>query len=795
MKVEKMTRKVELKALLSGAVALAPLMWAVAPTVAAAQQQPVTAVADDNEILVTAQRREQSIVDVPAAVTAIGGDAIQKLNLTDMPNVASQVPNFTVQYERGPNTTPSFNIRGVGSDNLTGRLNESSVGIYTDDVYLGDENMLNGGLFDIQRVEILRGPQGTLFGRNTTAGLVHFVSNAPTRELSGHASALYGANNAVTLEGAISGGIGEKVRVRLAGKWDRNDGHWHNTYLGAGQNGVPEKLGARNIWGLRGTIDIDFGPRTMLRVIGSFSENHSETTPVNLLGALKPGTAPGDEAYTREEQCTSTQILSGACFSHVQLTDPAALQVPREKPAGGITSFTSEDLRVDGQGKSITARLTSEFDWATFTSITNYSKNRFYQGIEAGYLTISVGQDERRLQPRSNEARQFSQELRLNGSTDAFDWVVGGLYYQDRKNSNIILNIDGNSLTSTTTGVKSYSHALFGQVDSHISDQVTLSIGARYTGDKRTLTEAVTVSPFLGVTQDVRAYMIAQGLPVETDKRDVTGKFGVSWEPSDDATYYLSLSRGMKGPGFNNGFSPFSSPARNAAVAGPVASEVIDSIEIGAKNRFLDRRVGLNLAAFYYKYQDKQVVFGTFDPASGGILQNYISVGDADVWGAEAELFFRPDEHWDFTFAGGLTDNKIVRSDVIVADREARPIPLEGKRLVNTPEYTFNAILGYHLPVADAGVFTLQTEVNGRSKVITSLVNDPLGKIPSRILTNLRVLWESPTGRHTAQVFVTNVFNIKHENFLIDTVANTLGALVIQEGEGRLWGVKFGTRF
>jgi iron complex outermembrane receptor protein len=769
---------------------------------AALSQQPASSGGSEatdqlGEIIVTAQKREQSLIDIPAAITAITGTTVRDLNVSSFPAIAEEIPSFVVTYERGENTTPSFNLRGIQGDNLGSRLNESSVAIYTDGVYLGDENMLNGLVFDVQRVEVLRGPQGTLFGRNTTGGLVNFISETPTKELSGYGSVLYGSDNAVTLEGAVSGAVSDTIRARIAGMWDRNDGYYRNSNEAAGQDGVSSKLGAKDVYGFRGIIDADVDDQTLLRFIVFYSKSDSQTTPPYLLGTLKPGTV-GPGPYTRAQQCTTRQIFAGQCISQAQIF--GALPNGGDQSGVGTTVLTPQQLRAVGEGEGITGELTHHMDWATLTSIANFTTNEFWQGFEAGRASPSFDLD---IEPsvyatRDNTAHQWSEELRLDGSTSLFDWVGGAFYYDDKKYNATLIGVNAYQIGDTTiASVDSHSYALFGQLDNHLSDQWTIETGARFTGNIRDLTVAETYNSFSPATtfQDIHAYMQAHDLPTESDTRDWTGKLGLTWKPSADDSYYGSVSRGIKGVGFNAGFIPTNTPAANAALAGPVGEEQLLSYEIGAKNRLFDRTLSINSAIFFYDYKNKQVSLPIFDPSTNTASFNFINVGTVHVWGAETEIHYRPDKHWDLSLSAGYVGNEITKSGVVTPDNFGVLVSLQGKQLIQTPQWTFNTILAYHVPTHNLGVFTLQNEEHGIASQNFSIVNDPLADEPAYVLTNFRILWESPQGIYNAQAYVTNAFSKNYALDVLDSVTAEGGKLVLTEGEPRLWGVKLGMRF
>lgn len=796
------------------AASVTPLMFGATP--AFAQQAKDTG--DIGDIIVTAQRREQNLIDVPAAITAIGGEKLGQLNMSTIASIQTQIPNFTVKFARGANTTPSFNIRGLRGDELA--INESSIAVYTDDAYLGDVTLLIGSIFDVQRVEVLRGPQGTLFGRNTTGGLVHFISAKPTKELSGYANVLYGEDNEWAVEGAVSGPITEHIRARVSGRFNTHDGHYTNEYLGAGTNGVERKVGDREVWAVRGIVDMDLGEDTLLRIIGGYSKNNSQTIPQRSLGAVKPGqttpTGPGGRFWSRSQMCNLSDILAAKCLGYAQIALGAAPNATRGTGLA-ITNRTPYDLRVKARSWYTTANLTHDFGWGTLTAITHYNDNRYVQSIDGDYgSTPSIGKDLDVVQVTGNTSHEFSQEVRLNGSTDAFDWVTGAYFYQDKKYTFNDQNVLPATITPTSTiahtlnqlEVKTRSEAVFAQLDNHLSDKLTLTVGARYSAELREAKLATTqllfgcLPPtFVCVSRaavDIAAYRASIGTSNKAVVRTLTGRLALTWEPSKDQTYYTSYSRGAKSPGFSFGFNPNSSPAANSQAMGPVGQETLDAFELGAKWRFLNGRLTVNSAAFFYNFDGKQATLTQFNPSTSSTFSNYINVGTAQMYGAETEINFRPTQRWDFTLSGGALHSKITKSAVSVVNSFGEVVPLQGIPLDGTHKWNFNFVGAYHLPLESIGTVTLQGEVNGTQAMNPTLQNEPLGSLgPDRYLANVRLFWESQDKRYNAQLFVTNVFNHVFADITQDVVLGnaTGGRLVYREGEGRLWGVKLGATF
>lgn len=781
----------------------APLLMIASP--AYAQADPTTAAhapTDETqsdglttgEIVVTAQKRAQSLIDVPAAVTAIDTATITERNLTNITSITALVPNFAVNYNRGGNTVPTLTIRGISSDGLSSRVNESSIAVYMDEVYLGDESMLTGAIFDVGRVEVLRGPQGTLFGRNTTGGLTHFVSALPTKEFSGRASALYGSDNWTLIEGAVSGPISDRIRFRVAGQWDRHDGHYTNTLLNRPAN-VPRELGAKDVWGVRGILEFDLADTTLLRLTAQHVESHSQTTPGRSPGALDPADPTG------RTFCTLDRILAGDCVSRFSAGNPTLFPPHGNRKAGlGTTNLTADELAVGLNTDMFTANLSVDLDWATLTAISNYSTNQYSQLADSDAGSDESGQAFNLKSSGANRERQFSQEVRLSGSQGAINWVGGLYYYMDKKESRVTAQTIASPglagpgpISGSESQVKTNAAAIFAQVDVPLADKWTLTIGQRYSDETRKLTRARS---FVGAaTNDVLAFMNANGYETKPHTRDLTGKISLAFEPSVDHSMYLSYSRGAKSVGFNTVYSSRTTDfgLNNANATGPVGQEKLDAFEFGLKNRLFDRKLQINSAVFYYNFDGKQQVLNQF--INGSPSARFINVGQVRLYGAETEIRFEPNEDWDFTFSGGWLENKITKSSVVVADPTRGQMSLQGKRLQQTPKFTYNFTVARHLTIDDIGTFTLQGEGNGVTKQFYSITNNPLAQEKARFVANARLFWRSPDERFRAELSVTNLFKKNYYLYAQDAVISQLGFVASTEAESRLWSLKVGMNF
>lgn len=740
------------------------------------------------DIIVTAQRRDQAVIDVPIAVSVLSSKQVENLNLSTFTSISQQTPNFNITFRLGSNSPPDLNIRGIRGEGSFSRVNESSVAVYVDDVYLGDESSLSGQMFDVDRVEVLRGPQGTLFGRNTTGGLVQFVSAAPTRELRGKGSVLVGSDNWVALNGAVSGPVSDGIRTRLAGQFERHDGHFTNrsTYPGA-----PKKLAGKNVWSIRSTTDFDIGDTSMLRLQVTHSETNSQSTPSFGLGVWRDAT---------KARCTRDEIFAAQCVDNVVLSGQPHQILPHSGDA--ITEASVDELAITQNLTSITAKLETDVGGASLINIANYTHVKSRTGVDGDASTTPSGlQGSNIIGVFSNDARQFSDELRIQGKSDRINWVAGLFYYQDTKKNNILttlrtdakvkfLQIDSNVRVDTKSG------AIFGQADWKFADLWTLSVGARYTIENRHLLE--TNATLVGVlpTADILA-QVENPNPVT---KDVTGRVSLTWEPSPDNTLFVSYSRGAKSVAYNAFFldpSPALASVRaNAKLAGPVGQEHVDAFEIGSKNRLFDRKLMLNLAAFYYRFNGKQELLSVVDLTSGTPIASnrFLNVGVAEIYGAELELAYSPSPRWDFNMSGGLLHTRITDSDLKISSPNLGVINLEGLPLPQTPAWNVSGQLAYHIPAGRAGAFTLQAEGRAQAKQNFVLTNDPIVDIPSYGIVNFRILWESADKKFNGQVFVTNAFAKDYFARLNETNI-TAGSLIAQMGEPRLWGAKFGVSF
>lgn len=465
------------KSFRSWVVELALAMLLFAPAVSSAQGSVI------EEIVVTAQKREQSLQDVSIAVTAFSGDMVEDFGFEDTRDIFYQTPNVSVsQYSYGAGIT----IRG--NPTLNNALGgEGNVALYFDDIYRPVSFYGGNEMLDVERVEVLRGPQGTLFGRNSTSGLVHFISRKPTEEFEGYANVEFGSYSTRVFEGAISGPLSDRVRGRLAVKYHENDGFQRNQGPAGGKLAVKERLAAR------GHLEFDLSDAVNLLLSVEVTDHDDIGQAFNYWGQLDPVTLT---------QCEPKRIWSGQCvgggafFGLPQFGDPE-LDVNKpyteHDPDNGDGKYTLETL-------TVTAKLSWQLSESIeLISITGYDgHDRFFNTDEDGSATGVFGGFYQYNDSYTTDGDQYSQELRLSGAHDHTDWMLGLFYYDnDLRSTSHVEALEGLvsfQVPGTISDLETTSWAVFGEYARELAETVRIFAGFRYTDEERevdVLTETI----------------------------------------------------------------------------------------------------------------------------------------------------------------------------------------------------------------------------------------------------------------------------------------------------------------
>ncbi|MCB2014660.1 MAG: TonB-dependent receptor [Sphingobium sp.] len=638
--------------LIVGAVALAPTMaWAQTSTSSDTRLE---------EIVVTAQKREQRGNDVGVSLSVLTSSEIKRAGINSLVDVSSQTPNLQMKNVLG-NSITNVTIRGIGLNDYASN-NNPAAGVYVDNVYLVSPAMLTFGFFDVERIEVLKGPQGDLYGRNTTAGAVNIISKKPTDTTEIEVETGYGSYQRWHLDGAVGGALTPTLDARFAVQTVQQNSGWQTNYV----NG--EKVGKVNR--TSGRLQLAWKPQGDVRV---------------LLNA-HAGYERSEEMLNHVENVTTTENLP-------YLNKPYI--------AG---SSVDPEMNVDSFGGSLTV------DWTispalTLTSISAYENyDRFNVRDVDGTSLVQLDYT------AHNKIRQFSQELRLNYVSGDITLIGGAFYSHDvveaRDSYSIIDFLPslgdtvGNTYRQRTEAYAGFLHAEW-----TLAPKFTLIGGLRYTHENKLFNNVTT---FFGSNGNYIDVFPALSRSYSTSR--VSGKIGLNYKPVDDTLIYASISRGFKSGGFQGQltFDP--------AVITPFNDESITAYEVGVKSRLLPN-LQFNAAIFDYEYHDAQFYGPIFNEPGIGVLFGLANVGNARVYGAEADIIWRPVSGLDLRFGVGTIDTKIIKSIVAgVAD---------GSKLPNAPELTLNGLMRYNWALSDTIKADITLSGNYQSSMAFDVVLNP----------------------------------------------------------------------
>ncbi|NML07215.1 TonB-dependent receptor [Sphingomonas sp. G-3-2-10] len=666
-------------------------------------------VAEDNgEIVVTARRREESLLDVPIAVTAFSGEQLEKNGAIDITDIGQTTPNVTVEVSRGTNSTLSAFIRGVGQQDPVAGF-EAGVGLYLDDVYLNRPQAAVLDIYDVERIEVLRGPQGTLYGRNTIGGAVKYVTrrigNDPTIKLRG----TYGTYNQADIVVSASAPIGD-TGLKVGGAFARLSRGGFGENLTTGQDNYN-----KDIWAGRATIEFEPATSAYFRVSGDYTKDKSNTRGGH---RLIPGIASG------------TPVLADVYDSR-----------------GGLVSPTQD---VESWGITGLAEL-KPADWLTFRSITGYRKDDSASPIDFDALA-AVQVDV----PAYYNNEQFSQEAQFLIDTGSFSGLVG-IYYLDAKSRTVFdVRLPGGVTALTFGNVSTDTTAVFGDFTYDFNDMFSVSAGGRYTWDTRRATVIRNTylgggSPYFGGTGTLFAQ--TSNFSGIGSFEEFTPRASLSFKPTADHQLYASWSKGFKGGGFDprGQSSACRTPLGGACNDQQVYDfmsfdpEKVTTYEIGWKASMFDRRLSWALAVFNSDYTDVQVP-GSIGTTVGGI-QTFIGVttnaGKARIRGVEFEgnaVLARDlgatGGRLNLSWSLGYMDAKYLRFI------DARGIDVASRRKIqNTPDLTASATLGYSVPVGD-GSISVSGTWSYRSDSQQFELRTPMLDQPAYSLFDANFVWE-----------------------------------------------------
>jgi len=734
-------------------VSVAAILSAVSASAAVAAENPALV----EEVIVTAQKRAENLQNVPASVSAVTGDALRQQQISSVEGLAQSLPNVNFGQTTG---NARIAIRGVGFDNIS-LGNEGRIAYHVDGVYVSRPAAALATFYDVERVEVLRGPQGTLYGRNATGGAVNLVSRAPTRDFGGYLDGTVGNYGLYKAEGALSGPLSDAVSGRVAFQVVERGGYGKNVTTG-------EDVDDQSTRAIRAQLRLEPTPQVQLTLSGDYFTEDDHAYSFHFLGQ---GSLPNP---------TSTPALPGIV--------PKGLLI-----GGGVTANKRDSAADSGPSNSrefwgLGANLHATLGAVELNAVTGYRSSDFKTTTDLDATSARLT-----IYDQLENSTQFSQELRLSGDFRRAEWVIGGYYFKESLFGGTRVALDPAVLgpPRPTTGLKqgffglgsidTDAYALFGRLRLHLSDQVAVNFGARYSDERKEIDEenkldlTTAYPPFVPVYPPTPPGVRRQ---TSASWTSFTPSVTVEFKPTQDLLLYATYSKGFKSGGFNLG-----------NVQPPFAPEKITDYEVGLRADWLEGRLRTNLSAFNYDYTDLQV------SKVNGTVISIENAANAKVRGLEAEVLLRPTEPLRLEANFALLDSEYenyVSSDP--ARAALGPIDLSGNDLTQAPRYTVNLNASYRWDTA-LGTITARGEARWVDRVFFTQYNLAHISQPAYELFNAFLTWESADRGWTASAYVRNIAD--KEIISSGLVSSTLvGAPFVGSLEPpRTYGLTVGRRF
>ncbi|HEX7875079.1 MAG TPA: TonB-dependent receptor [Sphingobium sp.] len=785
-----------LKASLQGTASL--IASIVIAGAAHAQASPSSGSASDRtedasgnpEIIVTAQFREQSLQQTPLAITAVNAAMLESRSQTNIAEVASQAPSVTLKPQ-GTSFGPALgaSIRGIGQFDFNPGF-EPGVGVYVDDVYFAT---LTGSIFDLldlDRVEVLRGPQGTLAGKNSIGGAIKLYSKKPRGDGSGFVSGAYGIRNRIDLRGAVDLGLAKGLALRISGVSKVQEGYVDRIDYGCSHPGggipalrtategcVVAKDGDVNYQAFRGQLRWEPTPNLEINLAGDYTRDHRRS-PAGVLtfanytgpGFINPygGAIPYDSRFICGKYCNY------AAFQSPAMAGPLGPLSPN----GYAQSVTEDkvDLKAYGFSGTIDLKLGDDASLKSITAYRNYSA---FFGNDDDYspLAHSLGRS-------YVDFWSFSQELRLSGVAfnDMLDYTVGGFY---QKQKSVYLTFQDLRYAApgfppfiATDTLPAETKAAFAHVAFHATDRFTLTAGLRYTEESKQNT-------YLRNSPDGTPHILLGSLNNVVGKYSgdrVDYRLNAQYQFSDDVMGYAQFATGFKG----GGVSPRPFAAAQVISFGP---ETLKNFEVGLKTDLLDRKLRLNLTGFYMRYDDIQInLLSCADispalPAPCPITRN---LGSANIKGFEAETFIRPVD-------GLQIDASLSYLDFQFRKQSQAPLAAQGVPLSDTtpynPKWKWSVGIQYEIPVGEAQSVTPRFDASYQSTIFTRSPNAATSRIGGYTVANGRLTYRNRDMGLDISAEVTNLFDKYYYVTSFDLTGARAGIVAAQPGRPREWAL------
>jgi len=738
--------------LISSAVAIAAT--AAAPLVASAQEAtaasqpasekapsagaPSAQMAQLEEVIVTAEKRAENLQNVPIAISAFSGDDIAQAGVTGIESLKQLSPSL--QFGKGP-IDNFVSIRGIGAE-LINVSAEAGISIAQDGVPFASQTMFDADFLDVERVEVLRGPQGTIAGRNATGGTINIYSKRPTAEFAGQVKAEVGNYSRRELEGFVSGPIVDGVLLgRLAVRGERADGWLRNDFTGEDFNNVDDKK-----------------------------------VRASILASLKEG-LEAHLIYEHSVDDSSPMLLALGRARPDRPSYPEVLGVPEyERDARVFSANYPSNRRVE----SDKATLRLAWDLAAtsnLTAVTGYVANKNSGQFGGGTLNPLVVFDF-----LATDVSQLSEEVTFTADlTDKQDLILGGLYLHSKAHEPLLFGVPPGLPVDAfdfTADQDLDSYAVYAQWRYRLTDRLRMSIGARYTEDRKDYFEKDFVTGFPLPVVDVSKSWDA-----------FTPRFALDYVPATNMMFYASVSRGFKAGGIN-------AFATSDGTFDEYEPEFVWNHEVGMKANWLDNRLKTTIAGFYMDYTNVQQNLRILNAQTGVSLPNVVNASDATIAGVEFGLDTQVTERFKLAVAGTWLDatyDKLVTNDLVYPELGQRN--LSGNRLARAPEWQFNASGTYGIPLGNSLGAVIRADYHWQSRSFFSFYNHALNSQGSYGLLNLSVGVGPKDGRWQLAAFAHNLTNTYYVIYAEANVSAGYPSLGGAIGPPRMYGLSVAYNF
>lgn len=750
------------------------MVVATVTTMPAVAQTSADTTKDDVEladVVVTANKRSQTLLEIPGALDAISGDDLQDRGVAQTTDLQSIVPSMNIGQLRGDT---QIAIRGVG---LTVTGSAPGVAVHVDGVYQPRPSMGELTQIDLDRVEVLRGPQGTLYGRNSNGGVINFITKAPTTEFGGYALASYQSYDEYRLQAAINVPISDNVRFRVTGdRWKRSNSWIENV----APNGPELEVG--HSWYVRGHLEADITPALKASIIATYAQR--DGTFVYYTNIDQP----------IAQAVAQNPILSTATIPVVPMT------VAINDPVGQQRRYTSVAGILDWDMGDVAIKST--------TALQRFRDN-FQADFDATQLSLAPSRTDQL-------SRTFTQELTVAINKGNVQAVLGGFYMHDNfeffldfvfPNGAWLVGSPIQAAAPSGTGLKqraqpyiSKSLALFGDVTLEVADNIRLIGGLRYSKDNQRITQdsyfmfpnfALAFFPVGTPTApapDGSARFIVTAGPGSAVFNRTSRMSFDSWTPragiqidlSKKNTLYATFSKGFKVGGYNY----------RTGIGATYQPEELTAYEVGSKNVWMDGRFSLNASAFYYDYKNLQV------EQLNGFNFILANAPKARIYGAEFETVIRPVDRLTINSSLTLSNARFTEfsNGDILDGLGGVSQNLAGKPLPNAPDYSANAGISYEtLPVIAGGSLTFRGDLSFKSRIFFREFGDVRDSQESNTVLNASIQWTSENGNYSVRAYGRNLTNEVYYSSLAQT--SFLGNRFATWGAPRQYGVELRARF